>query len=307
MAVGKLTIARHVVQSIVLVALNSSIFGVPVLPWLMVPILHCTKSPFSIAVGTFDAIEYSLSHAVVPILSLGVTFLTAILVGKFLCGWACPMGFAQDLISYIPYPRSKLSPNTASSLKDIKWGVLAFSVLCCGLAAWRRSSIPDVPEDNAVQLAAAKAYAEAPIGVFSDAPFGVISPSCTLFCYLPNFVVWTATNVLAVAGLVAWLKIGVFVACVASCIVVPRFFCRFVCPLAALMEFVMPFKVLSIKCQKGHHDKFNALLSNVCPVGCNHTVTEDSINKEQLLQHPGCIHCGNCLAADPNITHCLSW
>lgn len=67
-------------------------------------------------------------------------------------------------------------------------------------------------------------------------------------------LIWPVTTVLADAGIVpflvlfmqagmiGWIKVMIFVATVSACILVPRFFCRFVCPLAALLELVFPYK-----------------------------------------------------------------
>jgi polyferredoxin len=45
---------------------------------------------------------------VVPFIVLGVLFVVGGLVGAFICGWACPFGFLQDLVGKIPTPKFTL-------------------------------------------------------------------------------------------------------------------------------------------------------------------------------------------------------
>lgn len=68
-------------------------------------------------------------------------------------------------------------------VKDVKWGLVAFSVIMSVLVGWRRGVEGD-----------------APLGFFSEAPFQVLSPAGTLFAYLPWMVLWKS-NVLIAAGI----------------------------------------------------------------------------------------------------------
>lgn len=275
---------------LVLVGLNLKAFGFPFFNWLVVPVLHCTQSPISIAHGAYESLEYALSHGIPPLFSLGVLLLTGILVGKLLCGWACPFGFIQDLISYLPFQRKKVSSSSLGQFKDLKWGFLGFSILCCVIAAFRRASMAAYAAEHNIEIPPDAA----PLGVFSDSPFSVISPHSTLFAYIPWLIMWPVTTLFATTGMIAWVKIGALVATVAACIIVPRFFCRYICPLAAVLEIVFPFKIFSVKCKKGCRDSLNAQLDAVCPMGCQ--VTKDNAP----IDHPNCIHCGNCIASNPD-------
>ena len=62
---------------------------------IIVPYLHPTGGPYSVAHGAYDSLEYTISKAVFPVLVLGVIYLTGVLVGKVFCGWACPVGMLQ--------------------------------------------------------------------------------------------------------------------------------------------------------------------------------------------------------------------
>ena len=53
----------------------------------------------------------------------------------------------QDFLSYLPAKKQKISSSTASSLSDIKWAVVAFSVLTSVLVGFRRNSNPSATLD----------------------------------------------------------------------------------------------------------------------------------------------------------------
>jgi hypothetical protein len=48
---------------------------------------------------------------------------------------------------------------------------------------------------------------------------------------------------MASVGLAGWAKIAILIAAVTPSIYIPRFFCRFLCPMGALLEPLSKFKV----------------------------------------------------------------
>jgi len=263
----------------VLVVLNGKLLGLSSTE-IIVPYLHPTEAPFSTVHGAFDSLEYTIARSVFPLLVLGVIYLTAITVGRVFCGWACPLGLVQDVLSYLPFKKPKLSGSTHSQLKDVKWVVVGFSILIATLVGYRR--VRNAQDD--------------PAGAFSDSPFSVISPSATLFCYIPWMLIWK-TNVLATAGMVAWVKLAILFASLVPSLYIPRFFCRYLCPLGALLQPVSPFKALRIsRSPTSSKEDINRVLSDVCPMGV--TVDQDD---SDFIKHPSCIHCGKCVTEAPNV------
>jgi len=86
--------------------------------------------------------------------------------------------------------------------------VLGLSIFSVLLVGWRR---------------AGSSMEENPMGLFSDSPFSVFSPSGTLFAYIPWMAIWN-NNVLATAGLTAWLKIAILILTIVPSLYIPRFF-----------------------------------------------------------------------------------
>eukprot|EP01087_Luapelamoeba_hula_P020977 TRINITY_DN724_c0_g1_i1.p1 TRINITY_DN724_c0_g1~~TRINITY_DN724_c0_g1_i1.p1 ORF type:complete len:315 (+),score=51.02 TRINITY_DN724_c0_g1_i1:31-945(+) len=270
---------RHFTQILSFIFLNGKILGL-MGTGIIVPYLHVTQAPFSTAHGAYESLEFTIARGVFPLLVLGVIYLTASTVGRVFCGWACPFGLVQDLMSYLPFRKQRLSANTVQQLKDIKWVVLGLSLFSSILIGWRR---------------AGSSMEENPMGVFSDSPFSVVSPAGTLFAYLPWMMIWNG-NVLAVAGLVAWVKIAVLIAVLVPSLYVPRFFCRYVCPMGALLEPATPLKALRInKAPKLTNQNLNKLLEDVCPMG----VQLDKDRSSTYIDSPSCVHCGKCVTEEP--------
>jgi len=278
---GPLQIARHFVQLLTFIVLNGKLFGIAS-TGVVVPYLWSSASPWSVAIGAYDALEYTIAKSIFPIFVLGVIFLTAITVGRVLCGWACPFGLLQDLLSYLPVKKERSPQSIIWGLKEVKWLLIVFFLFTSFLVGIRRSG-PN-PVDHATN----------PVGVFSDSAFSVLSPSGTLFAYLPWMLLWN-TNALAATGLVGMLKFALLVVILVPSAYVPRFFCRFLCPLGALLELLSPYKLLRISLTKVQKDEFNKVLTDICPMGVQQ-------EEGSFVDDPGCITCGKCLTEFPKST-----
>lgn len=278
--IGQLQLLRHIVQLVVFLFTNGKIIGL-FSTVLLVPYLHSTQAPYSTVIGAYDAVEYNLAHGIFPLLALGVIYLTGVTVGRVFCGWACPMGMFQDFISYLPIKKQRIPTSTANSFRDVKWAVVAFSVIVSVLIGFRRNALEGDAE-------------EVSLGVFSDSPFSVISPSATLFTYIPWMILWKS-NILGTIASLGWFKFAVFIGCVAPALYVPRFFCRFICPLGALLEPLSKYKYLRInKHSKLTKEELNKTLADICPMG-----VQIQNEESDFIDHPGCVHCGRCVTELP--------
>lgn len=281
-SLDSLQIARHIVQLIVLVGCNAKLLGFPVIPSMLVPYLWPAQSPYGSVHGVYDALEYTLAQATFPILALGVIWLTAILVGRVFCGWACPLGTLQDFLVYLPIKKRRLSRETSSTWKDVKWGAVAFSVGLSILVGYRRYFMG----------------INQPANVISDGPFNFFSPHTTIFSYLPYMVAWNS-SALSSAGMWGWSKMAAMFALLVPAVFVPRFFCRFVCPLGAMLEPFSRFKFLRIERNpRVTTEQFNKVLDTSCPMGV--TIPNTTDYTSSFIAHGGCIHCGKCLVASPD-------
>jgi ferredoxin-type protein NapH len=100
-------------------------------PWMIrmhtvcSPVFHCYSCPlatFACPIGVlanFSAIHTFPFIAVGTLLAIGAVF------GGFVCGWACPFGFLQDAIAWIPTRKFTLP----AWMGSFRYGVLALLVL----------------------------------------------------------------------------------------------------------------------------------------------------------------------------------
>ncbi|KAJ5073732.1 ferredoxin-type protein naph [Anaeramoeba ignava] len=270
----KIQYLRHLIQIIVIVFLYSKIFGIKSSS-IIVPFLHPTQSLYSTAIGAYDLLEYSLTSGLLPILALGVILTTSLTVGKLFCGWACPLGFVQDLMAYIPIKKRSFGKDMEKNFKELKYAVVViflFLAFLFGLSS--------------------QDYEKEYKNPFSDCPFNVISPSSTLFAYIPWALFWKPT--VFFTSILAWIKIALLLATLISSTIYPRFFCRYVCPLGTILGIPSDYKFLKIKIKSKRTEDINSMLNRVCPMKVSIERNSSYINSSS------CIHCGNCIAEMPN-------
>ena len=107
-----------------LAGLNSSL-GAGQIKWLCLPVMNCHSCAlawFACPIGVF--VHYA-GYRVFPFLALGTLLLAGVLLGRFLCGWVCPMGFLQDMLHQIPGRKIELPGWT----RWIKYVLLAVTVV----------------------------------------------------------------------------------------------------------------------------------------------------------------------------------
>ena len=72
------------------------------------PVFHCYSCPlatFACPIGVLA--NFSALH-VIPLVALGTLLVVGAVFGSFVCGWACPFGFLQDLAARVPTPKIRL-------------------------------------------------------------------------------------------------------------------------------------------------------------------------------------------------------
>ena len=285
-------VARFLVQASVLVFLNARLFGVAP-SGAFVPYLQPSGSPFTVVHGAYESIEIALTHTVFPFMAVAVILATGLVAGRALCAWACPMGLLQDMMQIVPVKRVRLSSSTTKQLKDVKYAVFGVSLLWSLYVGSKRYS-------SAVFAAQYHYEDDYPRWQTSDSPFAMFSPAATLFAYVPWMALWNP-KVLLTGGLIGWVKIILAAACLAAAAVVPRFFCRYVCPLGVCFEPFAKCKVLRIARSKSSTaERFNSVMNEVCPMGVDSRDTDS-----RYITSSACIHCGRCVAASPNLVQKL--
>ncbi|MCU0302602.1 MAG: 4Fe-4S dicluster domain-containing protein [Thermoanaerobaculales bacterium] len=204
--------ARHlriVVQAVFLIAFAGLFFGLAVerVPGRVASVL--------LALDPLTAIGVALADWTVPAWSwIGLVVLGATAVlGRFFCGWICPLGTLQQLVSWIAGPeRRKLNKiNRYRRWFSLKYVVLTVLLAWAALGADHLGWLDPIPLLH-----------RAVAGGLRPLWFGGLTPGG-----------WVAFGMLAAILLLsAWM---------------PRFYCRAVCPLGALLGVVARLAPLRIR------------------------------------------------------------
>lgn len=299
----KWTLPRMIVQLIALVAVNA-LFLTAIFPNLKVqpipfglPILVSVNSHFSTVYSSLDLIQLELSQPEFPWIVLGTVLLIGAVVGRAFCGWICPIGFIQDIITTLKGKLDFVSPRTHKSSTRIKYLLLAGTLLISGTLGL------------ALALGGGTAY-KAALGVLASGPFIAISPDGTLFGTIPTLVGMASQNLasfltkpptiqqvwgdlLTTPPLLA-LRILILIGFFGAAWSVPRFWCRYVCPTGALMAVFQKYSFTGIK-----RDPVKCTKCPHCEIKCPMQINILDLPWEKF-NDPECIMCMECIDACPH-------
>ena len=183
-------------------------------------------------------------------------------IGRFFCGWVCPFGALHQFTG---------------------WLGLADEETC------RARGDESVPPGASDQVLRAHRHALRGGGDFRFTANGIAGPDSTAPSFV-NLVVLTAIDGLGTAHRFytgAWLIAAVFLAAVLLNLWIPRFYCRFVCPLGALFGLLTRWTPWRIGKRQGECSGCELCEGN-CEGAC------DPFGKIRTSE---CLLCMNCLVA----------
>jgi len=223
-----------------------------VIGWLRcpfpVPFVSCTSCPLTECPGRYLQ---------VPII-VGLV-LSSLLGGRLFCGWACPMGFVEDLLSKLPRLRALASPAFTAVerwLKLLRYPALALVVLL----VFRLHDVPGRPYPYVVRSS-------------SVLNMEAVGTAVALGAAHYRVRLWVLASVLVLS------------------LVVTRFWCRYLCPLGAILGVFNKVSLIAIRRKQEDLPRCGTY-----PRDCvQHTM-------------PGttdCIMCGECVQGCPR--HVLGW
>ncbi|MHA2060085.1 MAG: 4Fe-4S binding protein [Candidatus Ranarchaeia archaeon] len=254
---------------------------------LVIPVLQTYSSPYTIVGGVFGLLQRRITSGAFPFLELGVVLITAVSIGKGFCGWVCPFGTVQDVVSKIPMKRPKVSPSFNKELSEIKYyllGAIMVIVIWVGIA-----------EIQGVSEALRNA-----LGALSEAPYNALNPQTTLDTLLWWMLIEGTLPTLDSIGLLLtfspffWVRIVLLAVSLIFALVIPRSFCRYFCPLGALMGVFSKYSLFTfsrkpVRCAKVRTCEIE------CPMGIR--ILSDNYEK---INNRDCINCGKCYAVCPH-------
>jgi polyferredoxin len=175
--------------------------------------------------------------------------------GRFICGWACPFGFIQELLHKIPTRKFSIP----AYLTWLKYGFLLFFVII----------LPLVLIDD--------------FGMGKPWFCKYVCPAGTLEAGIPMLILMPDLK-----STVGWLyvnKIVILIGFITWSILSSRPFCRTTCPLGAFYALFSRYQLIKLKLNEDNCTKCGAC-HKVCPVEIKFNETPDSCE---------CVNCMRCM------------
>ena len=230
-----------------------------------VPVLNCYSCPGALGacpIGALQAAVGGMEHHF-PFYVLGLLTLFGVVLGRVACGLLCPFGLVQDLLHKIPGPKWRVPKKIDRPARYLKYVVLLVLVIL----------LP--------------AFAMTKTGVTPPYFCQYVCPAGTLEGGIPLMIANPALRKLA-SALFSW-KVLVLAAVVAVSVLIPRPFCRYLCPLGAFYALFHRFSFFQM-----HLDQSKCVgckqCEHVCPM---------AVEVTKNINSPECIRCGKCRSVCP--------
>jgi polyferredoxin len=200
-----------------------------------------------------------------PLLWALATIVLTIVFGRFFCGWVCPFGALHQFVGYLGNRRKttaqKIRLNKYRKAQCIKYFILIFFLFMAAfpsLAVTLQTGLLD--------------------------PIPLVTRSFNLLL-LP--IIDRAANFVSVSARFyegAWLILAIFLTAILLNLLIPRFYCRFICPLGALLAIISRFAIWRIG--KKQTECSNCKL---CDKAC-----EGACEPSGKIRISECVLCFNC-------------
>jgi len=215
------------------------------------------------AVGTIlttHTLYAALLWALVPVV-------LTIILGRFFCGWLCPFGSLHHFVGYLANRKKsaeqKIRLNRYRKAQCVKYFILIFLLI-----------IAAVPTAHSTSLQTA---------LLDPVPLITRSVNLVVFSIIDNLTHTISATKRYYEG--ALLLLTIFFAAIFLNLFIPRFFCRFICPLGALFAILSRFAIWRIgKTKKQCSDC--GLCQRFCEGGCE---------PASQIRISECVLCFNCL------------
>jgi ferredoxin-type protein NapH len=233
-----------------------------------------------------------------PLTALASIFIAAIILNRAFCGWACPFGLIQDMLTLVKKQHKQISKRTHRQMTFIKYVVLTSTLLISSTLAL------------SVNAGIGSYYINS-LGPFAFAPFNTLSPADTLFAVVPRTFIdaihsisdlmqrpstdfgGTIFSSITSLSILFWARIVILALTFILVIYVQRGWCRYICPQGAFSSLFSRFSFLGLRrdplrCQKGKCHN----CEEACP-----TMVPILDQPWEKFTHPECIMCLKCIDA----------
>jgi len=263
--------------------------------WVVLPIVSSVKSQAQVT-STMDAITLFLENGLFPWLPIGIMLVVGAILGRFMCGWICPVGFLQDVITSVKGQVDSVEKRAHLYWIRLKYVLVVLAFLISGSLGL------------AVYYGVGNDYRTS-LGPLADGLFVAITPDGTLFGMLPAILAgsWrflgtaqssdlTFGNLSSWFGHISaltWLNVVVLVGFVYAAWRIPRFWCRYVCPVGAIMAVTQKNSLLGM-----HRDPIKCSECKECETACPMQIPILDLDWKKFNDSE-CILCMACIDACP--------
>ena len=226
-----------------------------------------------------------------------VILLPTLFLGRFFCGWICPMGTLQHFVSNMP-SEAKRGKQRIESNRYKRWQTGKYVVLIAGLVAalfgsaaigWLDPFSLLVRSFGLSILPAFNAGARAVLTPLERSHIAAIKTTGETLHSILHYTVLDLRQPHYTQGLVLGI---LFIAILALSLRVTRLWCRAICPLGALLGAVSRWSILGLHKDEAACDKCNRCLLN-CQGG------DDPIGGLPWRKAE-CLMCMNCVGSCPH-------
>ena len=218
-----------------------------------VPGLNCYSCPGAVGACPLGSLQSFLGSRPVklPYYVMGLLLFFGALLGRAVCGFLCPIGWLQELLHRIPFPKKLRGDRASGPLRKLKYLILALMV-----------TLPLF---------------------FALTPFfcKYLCPAGTLAGILLNLADAAVRPLLG--GIFAW-KAAVLVSLVAASLLIFRPFCKYLCPLGAVYGLCNRFSLY-----RGEVDADKCIRCEKCAAACRMGVEpQKAINSAECIRCGDC-------------------
>lgn len=225
-----------------------------------VPGLNCYSCPGAVGscpIGSLQAVATGTRHNF-SFYVFGTLLLFGVLLGRFICGFLCPVGWFQQLLHKIPSKKLNIPKAADQKLRLFKYLILILFVL----------ALPAFVVDG--------------FGLGSPWFCKWICPAGTLEGGIP--LVLANESLRMGLGFTFWWKMSLLALTIVGSIFIYRPFCKYVCPLGAIYALFNRFSLMRMEL-----DEQNCISCGRCVRSCPMQV---DVLKD--INSAECIRCGKC-------------
>jgi polyferredoxin/Pyruvate/2-oxoacid:ferredoxin oxidoreductase delta subunit len=232
------------------------------------------------------------SFSVKPILLLSlITVALSLILGRVFCGWVCPFGILHNAAGEVAKRPKKLEHGLYRKSQVSKYVVLV-AVAFSGFFSMSILGVVDpislTVRSFAIGIGPALEFLVRAVfdGIYAHGPRWISDPSETLYAFLQDHVLAFNQPHFFQGALLGTLFLGLLALNLAR----PRFWCRFICPLGALLAVVSKASVLRLRLGENCDRCGNCV--RACPTGASPALGDG-------WRKADCIFCWNCVEACP--------